>query len=344
MAKRGPRIIKSFIVRVYALAILLAVLWTGYAAVSYLIGAVFRPAKVPEEFRAWKADVTLDALTAEATESDSTRLPPPTPIRHYHRFTPSDRIPTGNSCSTSGCHGPLPHQKSKELRAFANMHTTFMSCGMCHAASLGETVNAVWLDAVTGRVARPPAVLRLLATLDRHAEAIETAPAKAHEMILPLLAEVSKPAEREPVLNHLRVAMETSQPGSPVWQHAIDQLSEELPNHIRGDYAAVIAPEAENLRITYADGEMETLTDQYLAAPKGSSSRDDLYTRIHEDVEPSPAGCRSCHNAEQPRIDFASLGYTPRQADRFRGVAIADLMERIQTGEPFYLPRVQEAN
>ena len=46
-----------------------------------------------------------------------------------------ERIPAvghdkSNYCIT--CHGDIPHDKVKEIRAFGNMHSSFISCQACH--------------------------------------------------------------------------------------------------------------------------------------------------------------------------------------------------------------------
>ncbi|HAL85748.1 MAG TPA: cytochrome C [Deferribacteraceae bacterium] len=49
------------------------------------------------------------------------------------------------------CHGDVPHDKKKEIRAFLNMHAYFMACETCHIKS--ETPGDhryVWYNKVTG--------------------------------------------------------------------------------------------------------------------------------------------------------------------------------------------------
>jgi len=50
MIKRIFTAIKTTCVRIYALAVMLLVLWAGYQAVTYLFRSVFSPTPVPRVF------------------------------------------------------------------------------------------------------------------------------------------------------------------------------------------------------------------------------------------------------------------------------------------------------
>ena len=52
------------------------------------------------------------------------------------------------------CHGDMPHDDIKELRAFLNMHSFFISCQTCHVSLNGEDKTNVykWYDRVTGEI------------------------------------------------------------------------------------------------------------------------------------------------------------------------------------------------
>lgn len=62
------------------------------------------------------------------------------------------------------CHGVVPHDKSKEIRSFLNMHTFYLACETCH--SLPEkgqpAYNFSWYDKDTGDlVGNPPALVKI---------------------------------------------------------------------------------------------------------------------------------------------------------------------------------------
>jgi len=56
------------------------------------------------------------------------------------------------------CHGDIPHDKAKDLRAFLNMHAFFISCQTCHMQLEGEKKTGVfkWYDRATGEIIPSP--------------------------------------------------------------------------------------------------------------------------------------------------------------------------------------------
>lgn len=52
------------------------------------------------------------------------------------------------------CHGDMPHDDIKELRAFLNMHAFFISCQTCHIRLDGAAKTGVykWYDRTTGEI------------------------------------------------------------------------------------------------------------------------------------------------------------------------------------------------
>jgi mono/diheme cytochrome c family protein len=57
---------------------------------------------------------------------------------------------TQNLCVS--CHGDVPHDKKKEVRAFLNMHAYFMACETCHIKVENTmTTKFVWYEKTTGK-------------------------------------------------------------------------------------------------------------------------------------------------------------------------------------------------
>lgn len=56
------------------------------------------------------------------------------------------------------CHGDIPHDNIKELRAFLNMHAFFIGCQTCHIAKEVEenVVEYKWYDRQTGEIVESP--------------------------------------------------------------------------------------------------------------------------------------------------------------------------------------------
>jgi hypothetical protein len=75
---------------------------------------------------------------------------------HFHHIDFDFKPDKTNYCIE--CHGDLPHNKVKELRAFGNMHASFISCQTCHVVLEGEARSGVfkWYDRETGNIVKSP--------------------------------------------------------------------------------------------------------------------------------------------------------------------------------------------
>ncbi|RJQ43287.1 MAG: hypothetical protein C4538_12305 [Nitrospiraceae bacterium] len=56
------------------------------------------------------------------------------------------------------CHGDMPHDNLKELRAFLNMHAFFVSCQTCHMRLEGTAKTGIykWYDRASGEIVDSP--------------------------------------------------------------------------------------------------------------------------------------------------------------------------------------------
>jgi len=56
------------------------------------------------------------------------------------------------------CHGDMPHGKVKELRAFGNMHASYIACQTCHVRLEGDAKTGVfkWYHRVSGEIVPSP--------------------------------------------------------------------------------------------------------------------------------------------------------------------------------------------
>ena len=75
---------------------------------------------------------------------------------HFHHIDFEFKPDKTNYCVE--CHGDLPHNKIKELRAFGNMHASFISCQTCHVVLEGKAKSGVfkWYDRETGNIVKSP--------------------------------------------------------------------------------------------------------------------------------------------------------------------------------------------
>lgn len=351
------RVIPSLVRRGWALAILAILLGTGYIAVSYLISFVFYPPEIPAQFQPAEVRPTIESLNRDAADGKPVRAP----LGHYHGVDRWLHPDPHNSCTAAGCHGPLPHSKAVTMRAFTNLHATFIACQTCHAPGTQRPAAMTWLNLASGRPQESPAILRLTQLLqsrreqvqrERQAEEDRAAgkpstqpeeskrdPQQDHAQIVPLLEQTIAVVGSDGLLEYIRMQIDTSEPGSPVWRHAVEQLTDELPQHARGDYAAKLALAD---RSGWREAEISRLTPAFLASKPDSAERAALHKQVHESILPKPDGCLACHSDGQTLIDFASVGYTRERAGKLRSLPPAGLIQRIPPGGEFPLPGLLE--
>jgi len=75
---------------------------------------------------------------------------------HFHHIDFDFKPDKQNYCIS--CHGDMPHDKVKELRAFGNMHASFIGCQTCHVQLDGPGTTAVfkWYDRTSGQITASP--------------------------------------------------------------------------------------------------------------------------------------------------------------------------------------------
>ncbi len=336
----GPRL-KSFVVRTWALVIMLVVLGVGVWAVRYLYFSIFEPLQVPEQFHAEAVALSagdLQSMRDVMAVASESRVP----VGHYHNmdqwFQPDPR----NTCLTSGCHTPLPHARSIESRAFANSHTLFLDCMICHDAKIDGPVQATWLSIYDGVRQQPPPALRLATYLEVEADRVMSEPVEAHGRIEPLLRETLFFVDETSSLHDVHLQLTLSEPGSPVWEKAVRQLIRELSLHIRGEYGAKIALNISESERSADDEQMLRQAAAYLRLPKDSPQRDEMLPKIHKDILGKPGACLACHKEPSARLDFAALGYSPEKIESITGSLIVQQIQHIREGTPFYLPSISQ--
>ena len=75
---------------------------------------------------------------------------------HFHHIDLEFKSDSYSYCV--GCHGDLPHDKVKGIRAFGNMHAAFLGCQTCHAQISEDEKTGVykWYDRKTGDIVDSP--------------------------------------------------------------------------------------------------------------------------------------------------------------------------------------------
>jgi hypothetical protein len=322
-------------VRIYALFLVGLVLYAGYLAVHYLVLTVFFPPQVPAKILDWPG--RLDVAALRSTENPGVEIPAPrAPVSHYHSVDRWFQVDSQNGCVVDGCHEALPHDRRAKVPAFANFHTTFLTCEMCHAASARRPVAAHWVNIDTGKPAEIPTILRLMAYLELNEQVIQAQPADAQQDIIPLLSKTVATLGGDGELDNLLAQMQSAQPGSPVWKQAVAELTAELPQHARGEYGAKLAHASDDRAAM-----LDSFTEQSANYEMSSKNPDQLKS-LHSPLASAPATCLACHDDQPGMLDFAAVGYSPKRTKSLGSLAVARLMQHIREGQSFYLPNLQE--
>ena len=326
--------------RIYAFLLVAVLLYVFYLAVSYLVVMVFYPAPVPERLLALPGLLGAEQLRAQAI-AGAPAGPARTPMSHYHEAgvpLPTDRT---NGCTLSGCHEPLPHSRSVYVRAFANLHSTFLACQMCHEPVKERPVKAGWVSTTTGLATDPPALVQLMRLFQAQRQQIEADPAGQNQAILSLLAQVVD-VSGDPLLRYLYLEISTAEPRSPVWRDAVIRLDEQLASQTRGEYGAKIAPVAGPDDYVRQAEEMHQAAKPILATATQSAEYKRLNDELHKSILPKPDRCTMCHGDTPPLVDFLSLGYSPQRAEFLRTNPVARQVQDVREGRQFYLPSITE--
>ena len=224
-------------IRMYALLILCVLVLCGYLAVAYLVKLVFYAAPLPVSVEQWQGNLDVAALRSDTAPGVETPAPR-APLSHYHQINQWMQQDKTNGCTISGCHEPLPHDMRAKVPAFANFHTTFLACQMCHVPTDNRPAAAQWISIDTAKPQDTPSILRLMKMLEIETDLISSRPAEAQPRLRRLLGQTISDVGGDPLLDEILAQIETSEPGSPVWKQAVTLLTSELPQHARGEYRA----------------------------------------------------------------------------------------------------------
>ncbi len=81
---------------------------------------------------------------------------------HFHHV--GMKVETDKNSICIRCHGAVPHDRAKTIRAFLNMHAFYMACETCHVRPAKEQKSYVfrWYDKKTGQIVANPRGLNTL--------------------------------------------------------------------------------------------------------------------------------------------------------------------------------------
>jgi hypothetical protein len=264
------------------------------------------------------------------------------PISHYHRVAVRFRPDPSENCTVSDCHQPLPHNRSKEVRAFANLHATFVSCELCHDQATTGAVQATWCDRGSARPRGTPASLLLLSQLEEGFGQTAEDLVAEHAAIVERLSALLEESGPDELLQFLLLRIRSAEPGSPLWRDAVGRSGQEVANHVTGEYGAKLALAMSEADRTRRRTQMMALARDFRSSAKGSQQRKDARRELHKQVLAKPTGCGACHGEEPGRIDYAALGYPKSREQALRRLPVAMLIQHNRQQQTFHLPGMIE--
>jgi len=348
-AGQGPRrplivrVAKSVVRRVYSAGLLTACAVIGFASISFLLHLLLTRQAAPVEIREIPRRLDAQVLLASQTRElgpGRDEVAPRGPLAHFHLIPRWFDPDSGNNCTTSGCHGPVPHGKRIEVRAFLNMHATFVDCTVCHAKEARNAGKSQWFN-LPGRQPRgTPAVLQLAGLLENPDELIRE-PGGVTDRLIPLLGRAVDESRGNRQLRDWLLRIQTAYPQSEPWNKVMRDMANERTGirvHVHGEYSAKIG--------LFTDGKLlgspaPAQLDALREFQAGKRSRAIIDT-LHKGVAPEGAVCTPCHSEVPGLIDFKALGYPPARIKSLQDSAVVRQILSIEQGKPFYLPTIQE--
>lgn len=159
---------KKLLFRAYVIGLMCFTVWYGYFMYPLIFGFEGKEqAAVSLQdlgYGETEEDEMFARLIAEQAQKKKTDLgyrtiEQPYIAGRFHHIGFSVQKDEASNCVR--CHGNVPHDKSKEIRSFLNMHTFYLACETCH--SQPEKGKAAWTfrwyDKTTGKQVENPRAL-----------------------------------------------------------------------------------------------------------------------------------------------------------------------------------------
>ncbi len=340
---------KGLLRRSYSAVVAAAYVFVAFLALDFLAHMLLTRQTAPVEIVDIPKRLDADEFFAAAVEpaffearSDHQARGP---LAHFHQIPQWFQPDPKDSCTTSGCHTPLPHGQRIEVRAFLNMHATFVDCAVCHAEGDYNPKQASWIKLPERERTMVPAILRVATMLEENPEIPSEDAAQFSVELQRLLAEALPASGYNPQLRSWLVRLETTHPRSQVWRDIIIDLRRDVDMHVRGEYAAKVALYQDDARVGHPTEDEQAATRAYLRQKDtlSESAAQELLDRVHVGIRPVGAMCTPCHSDKPELVDAALLGYPRSRVRQLRESSIMRSILKIESGQPFYLPLDSES-
>lgn len=335
--------------RTYAVALIGVVIWLTWQAFRYLVVSLMFAAPPPVQIT--ELPVRLDAALLEKGRTAFAGIDAVqharSPLAHFHRLEGWTHPDQFNNCTTSGCHGPLPHSKRKEVRAFLNMHATSMHCGTCHMRSEDRPLHLTWYDLDTGVACDSPSILQVydLLTSPLKRQALQTPTETDQRQIVALLRAAAEQADGLPALEQLAEHFAAVRAASDAFQSLIEVARSTLPRHFRGEYGAKLAlnnPQDGSPYLSHPDTEAAVRRYQQRSDSITTAERAALLAAVHPLRRTESLSCGDCHRAAGSLVDFSRLGYPQARIRSITSSIVSQMIQHISEGRPWNIPNLDD--
>ena len=343
-------IFKQLVLRSYAVVLIGVVIWVGKVSIPFFMAPVFGDEPAPDDV----LDVTLaihgDDLRADVDASDMAGARSVVredrfkrgPMAHFHVIPPWYTPDPGNGCATSGCHAALPHGERKEVRAFLNMHTTFVDCQVCHREEEPAASEVTWVS-LSDRSQRPaPALLRLAHELETPLSGDLTERQAQDARLKELLSAAVTESGGDDELQRWLINLETARFDGKLYAAFVGEIRRGIGLHSHGEYGAKLGLTSGAFQL---EGDAITAGRKLAAGDKAralpEAERESLSKTVHRGFAKPEVNCTRCHSDEQElMVDFEALGFSPNRAAALRSNTIVRQSKAVEDGETFYLPNL----
>ncbi len=340
------RLARSIVRRIYAAGLMTACALIGFVSINFLMHLLFTrqaaPVEIREIPRRLDANVLLASQVRPAKPGDDDG-PQRGPLAHFHQIPQWFNPDSGNSCTISGCHEPVPHGKRIEVRAFLNMHATFVDCTVCHTEEAARGGTSRWFSLPGRELRGTPAVLELAGLLEKVDE-LTRDPRSATDRLVGLLSRAVDESGGNRQISQWLLRLQTAYPQSEPWNKVIRDLASErtgIRAHVHGEYSAKIGLFADGRQLGSLGPAQVDAARRLKSAGKGKPDKA-VIDMLHKGVLPKGAVCAPCHSEGRGLVDFEALGYPPARVKSLRDSAVVRQILSIEQGKPFYLPDIQE--
>ncbi|MBW7904334.1 MAG: hypothetical protein LC135_12630 [Phycisphaerae bacterium] len=329
--------------RAYAFALIVLIFWVSFAAMKYLVVSLVAPLETPAQVRAIPSRMDEELLHGRRPDWLGLRSVenPRAPLAYYHRLTSWLPPDNANTCTRSGCHGPLPHANRIEVRAFLNMHAASIHCGVCHMEHERTPLSLTWYDRESGRASEAPVLLRALSLLQELGDP-PRADDDARARLSDLLRRAARAADNDAALERSAAHLAAVRAATPSFPRIVREARDVVNTSLRGAYGVKLALKDAAGRPVLAHPGTAAAIERYLReGPRATpEQREALLAAVHPFRRPAAIVCTDCHRKTGGVLDLAAAGYPPSRIQQLQTPAIFQMIEHIGRGADFHMPQI----